>query len=198
MFRELLARHAGDIRKISAEKQSQLERHFELLLKWNAKLNLSAVRTEAEIVERHFAESLFLAARLPDGGYSIADLGSGAGFPGIPVAIYRPECAVTLIESHQRKAVFLKEAARGLRNVEVAAKRADQVIGEFDWMVSRAVSSEDIGEFAAEQCALLAGEQVRLTNFKFQAPIKLPWGDQRFLWIGKNVSRETFQRPVVG
>ncbi len=192
MFRELLSRQAEHIPELTQGQQGQLERHFKLLLKWNSKLNLSAVRTEAEIVERHFAESLFLAARMPEGPYSVADLGSGAGFPGVPVAIVRANCAVTLIESHQRKAVFLKEVARDLENVKVVAKRSDAVGGRFNWMVSRAVSADDIGNFASDRCAILAGEELALENYSFSDPIKMPWGNQRYLWFGTNVSRETF------
>jgi len=70
--------------------------------------------------------------------------GLGAGFPGIPLAIFRPELQVTLIESHQRKAVFLREAARGLSNVLVIAERAESVNESFDWVVSRAVAVEEV------------------------------------------------------
>jgi len=68
----------------------------------------------------------------------------GAGFPGIPVAILRPECNVDLVESHQRKAVFLREAIRGLPNVHVLAQRAEDVSERFDWMVSRAVRPKEV------------------------------------------------------
>ena len=81
-----------------------------------------------------------MGSRLPAGVLRIADVGSGAGFPGFPVAVLRPDCSVTLIESHQRKAVYLKEASRKLPNVRVLSKLAEDVadIGEeYDWVISR-------------------------------------------------------------
>src|ERR1017187_6190482 len=101
-------------------------------MRWNRSLNLTAIRSREEAIERHYCESLFLGARLPAGALRIADVGSGAGFPGFPVAVLRPECSVTLIESHKRKAVFLREASRTLPNVRVFAKRAEDVGERFD------------------------------------------------------------------
>src|SRR5581483_9324513 len=97
------------------------------MVRWNKTLNLTRVESLEQAVERHYAESLFLAAHLPVGALRIVDVGSGPGFPGFPVAVVRGDCAVTLVESHQRKAVFLREASRPLENVEVVAKRAEDV-----------------------------------------------------------------------
>ncbi len=178
-----------------------LERHFELLLRWNRVLNLSAVRSEAEIVERHYCESLFLAAHLPAGRLAIADLGSGAGFPGIPVAVLRPDCRITLIESHQRKAVFLREAARAMQNVTVLAERAEELEdSRFDWVICRAVRSEQFSNWvrrAGGHLALLTGgEMVQIDGFRWSDVVRLPWGSHRFLNIGENVSRETLATNV--
>jgi len=129
---------------LPADQQALLEAHYLLLVKWNKALNLTRIEDRAEAMERHYGESLFLAEHLPKGSLRIADIGSGGGFPGFPVAVCRPECSVTLIESHQRKAVFLKEAARGLPNVRVLAKRAEDVGEGFDIAISRAVSYEDL------------------------------------------------------
>ena len=104
---------------LSAEQEAVLEAHLELLMRWNRTVNLTAIRNREEAIERHYCESLFLGSRLPAGRLRIADVGSGAGFPGFPVAVLRPDCLVTLIESHQRKAVFLREAARQVGNVRV-------------------------------------------------------------------------------
>ena len=103
-------------------------------------MNLTTViRTLEEAIERHYCESLFLAAQLAGRrSCGVADVGSGAGFPGFPVAVLRPDCSVTLIESHQRKAVFLREASRGLPNVRVLANRAEDVTRQFDRVISRA------------------------------------------------------------
>src|SRR5690242_14425854 len=115
----------------------RLGAHYELLLKWNRVLNLTSVRSLNEAAERHYGESLFLASRLPAGSFRIVDIGSGAGFPGFPVAVARPDCQITLVESHQRKAVFLREASRGMPNVAVGAQRAESVSENFDWAISR-------------------------------------------------------------
>lgn len=171
-----------------------MRRHYDLLVRWNKVLNLTAIRTPEEAVERHYCESIFAADHLPEGQLSIADLGSGAGFPGIPIAIIRPEFAVALIESHQRKAAFLREAARDLANVRIIAARAEEVSERFDWVVSRAVKYSDIVEDLkrlGKSAELLTGDvhMADLPGFDWQAPVRLPWGEHRLLWIG--VSRET-------
>ena len=117
-----------------------LEAHLNLLFLWNQKINLTAIRDEAEAVRRHIAESLFLAAQLPADPLTICDLGSGGGFPGIPVAIARPDCQVTLVESDVRKCVFLREAGRGLPNLKVLTARFEDASGGFDYLISRAVN----------------------------------------------------------
>ena len=160
-----------------------------MLVRWNKRLNLTAIREETAIVERHYCESLFLGVHLPEGQLRIADVGSGAGFPGVPVAVLRPDCAVTLIESHQRKAVFLRESTRGLANVRVSCQRAEEVEDEFDWAISRAVDCGEIDTALrklAGNVALLGSEaEPTLTGFTWQSPIQLPWGRHRHLWVGK-------------
>jgi len=190
VFRELVRRCAV----LSDEQAAALEAHYELLCRWNKVLNLTRVEKLEEAVERHYCESLCLAERLSAG--SVADVGSGAGFPGLVVAIARPECSVTLIESHQRKAVFLREASRGLRNVSVAAKRAEEVRERFDWVVSRAVSYDDLGRsiqrLSGCGVALLTGIEEPPTAWGMQwESVPLPSGNQRFLRIAHLVSRET-------
>jgi 16S rRNA (guanine527-N7)-methyltransferase len=92
----------------------QFEEYLALLLKWNARINLTSVRNPHEIVRRHFAESIFAAAQIPKSTRTLLDFGSGAGFPGIPVAICRPKLGVTLAESQGKKAAFLREVVRTL------------------------------------------------------------------------------------
>src|SRR5580704_7224389 len=89
----------------------QLSLYLDLLLKWNARTNLTAIRDPEEIVRRHFGESLFTAKHLP-ACRTLLDLGSGAGFPGIPIQLALPELKVTLAESQNKKAAFLQEAVR--------------------------------------------------------------------------------------
>jgi 16S rRNA (guanine527-N7)-methyltransferase len=162
---------------------------YQLLLRWNRTLNLTSIKRMEEAVERHYCESLFLGTHLPQGPLRIADIGSGAGFPGFPVAVLRPDCSVTLIESHQRKAVFLREASRKLPNVRVLARRAEDVGEQFDWAISRAVSYEDLASFLKKLAAsvdLLTGGEAPPDGigFVWQPPIPVPWGTQRFLRIG--------------
>jgi hypothetical protein len=119
------------------------------------------------------------------------DVGSGAGFPGFPVAILRPDCSVTLVESHQRKAVFLREAARKIGNVKVVAKRAEDVGDEFDHLISRAVSYEDL-RFSLKRLApaadLLTGaEEPPGLGMDWDGQVAVPWGKARFLRIGRRV-----------
>ena len=88
----------------------KVQRYIALLEAWNKKLNLTSVREPAQMVERHVGESFYMARLLPEFG-TLLDLGSGAGFPGLPISILRPEADVMLAEAQARKAVFLREAA---------------------------------------------------------------------------------------
>jgi 16S rRNA (guanine(527)-N(7))-methyltransferase RsmG len=150
------------------------------MLRWNKVINLTRIERLEEVVDRHYSESLFVGANLPPGSLTIADLGSGAGFPGFPISILRPECSVILIESHQRKAVFLNEASRGLPNLSVLSKRAEEVGGRFDWVVSRAVSPGEVLRIArglAPNVALLCNN----TPLEADRVIPLPWAEHRNL-----------------
>ena len=161
-----------------------LKAHYELLQRWNKSLNL----TRIDSIERNYGESLFLARHLPPGPLSICDIGSGAGFPGFPVAVARPDCQVTLIESHQRKAVFLKESSRSIPNIRVLAKRGEDVQECFDWAISRAVSAEDLAPFLARlapNVALLTGAEIpQIAGIEWNEPIPLPDSDSRVLRLG--------------
>jgi 16S rRNA (guanine527-N7)-methyltransferase len=189
MFAELLRAKLSGVCELSEGQIERMNRHYELLTRWNQKLSLTSVRTIEEAVERHYCESVFAACHLPQSRVSVADIGSGAGFPGIPSAIVRPDCAVVLVESHRRKAAFLKEASRDLPNVRVLSTRAEDVSEQFDWVVSRAVRYADIAAalmMLGRNAELLTGEMRAedLVGFEWQQPIRLPWGERRFLWIG--------------
>jgi 16S rRNA (guanine527-N7)-methyltransferase len=126
----------------STRQLAQFQAHFDLLIRWNAKTNLTSVRDPEEILRRHFAESAYLTEVLPLGPGTLIDVGSGGGFPGIPVKIMSPETRVVLVESVTKKAVFLKEAARavGLPGLEVFAGRFEDLKGiEAEWLTMRAV-----------------------------------------------------------
>jgi 16S rRNA (guanine(527)-N(7))-methyltransferase RsmG len=171
-----------------------LRAHFDLLCRWNPKLNLVSKRSLAEAATRHYGESLLLASRLPQGPLRVVDVGSGAGFPGFVVAAVRPDCQVTLIESDLRKSAFLREASRGLANVRVLSVRADSVQDRFDWLTMRAVRWE--AAFAGLAChyALLLGveDAAKLPgDLNGTQTEPLPGSNARVLCIGHNVPRET-------
>lgn len=111
-----------------------------LLMRWNARMNLTAVRDEEGILRRHFAESILCARTLPGGISTLLDFGSGAGFPGIPIALCRPETAVVLGESQGKKTAFLQEAVRVLGlTAKVYSGRVETLSERFDCVALRAV-----------------------------------------------------------
>jgi 16S rRNA (guanine527-N7)-methyltransferase len=131
----------------------RFEDYCSLLLRWNSRINLTAVRDEDGILSRHFVESIACARALPAGIATLLDFGSGAGFPGIPIALCRPEIAVTLAESQGKKAAFLQEAVRVLElSAKVHSQRAELLTVQFDCVVLRAV---DRMESAVGSAALL-------------------------------------------
>jgi 16S rRNA (guanine527-N7)-methyltransferase len=114
--------------------------YLSLILRWNQRINLTSIRDEHGIISRHFVESIACARALPAGIASLLDLGSGGGFPGIPIALCRPEISVTLAESQGKKAAFLQEAARVLDvTVRVLAARAESERNVYNCVTLRAV-----------------------------------------------------------
>jgi 16S rRNA (guanine527-N7)-methyltransferase len=127
---------------LDARAVEQFEAYLVLIVKWNVRINLTAVRKPEQIVRRHFFESIFAAGQIPKKVKTLLDFGSGAGFPGIPIAICRPEIGVTLAESQGKKAAFLREAVRTLElKAEVWAGRVEEMAAErvFDAVTLRAV-----------------------------------------------------------
>jgi len=187
ILRERLGRGGGVLGQAQVDL---LEMHFALLTHWNKVLNLTAIRSEEEAVERHYCESIFLAMHLPAGSLRVADVGSGGGFPGFPVGVVRPDCSVTLIESHQRKSVFLREVTRRLDNFRILAVRAEEVHEEFDHVISRAVSYDDLTRILknlAVSADLLTGGEAppEELGFVWKESVRLPWGKERFLRLGE-------------
>jgi 16S rRNA (guanine527-N7)-methyltransferase len=121
--------------------QAKLLAYLDLLAKWNRTYNLTAVRDPANMVSRHLLDSLAVLPFVH--GKNLADLGSGAGLPGVPLAIARPDLAVTLVESNGKKARFLREAIRSLplANVTVTQARVQDATGAFDTITARAFAS---------------------------------------------------------
>lgn len=188
-FRGALLGEISAYLSLSESDLKHLENHFALLNRWNLKMNLTAIRDPVEIVRRHYCESLFLAAHLPSAVQDLIDVGSGAGFPGIPVAILRSDIRVTLLESNRRKCVFLREATRELPNVRVLALRSSDVAEFFDVLTTRAVSLEvllkDAWRLARRLEVLTTRSQVpafgSVAKFEIVRVIPLPWGDERVL-----------------
>ena len=172
----------------------RLVKYLDLLLRWNARTNLTAIREPEEIVRRHFGESLFAASHLGPEVPALLDLGSGAGFPGIPIALLRPGIAVTLAESQNKKATFLREVARALslNNVEVWAGRTEAMPSErrFDTVALRAVDRMEAALTEAERRAerqllvLTSGLAMpELPAFPDQSRFPVPESEGRVLLI---------------
>jgi 16S rRNA (guanine527-N7)-methyltransferase len=135
--------HAG-LNPLPQGISEKFAQYYTLLERWNSKLNLTAIRTPEQALRRHFVECIFCAQQLPPAIATLLDYGSGAGFPGIPIALCRPEIRVTLAESQGKKASFLREAVRSLGiSAEVYAERVEEIepIRNFDAVALRAVDS---------------------------------------------------------
>jgi 16S rRNA (guanine527-N7)-methyltransferase len=141
MFAQLRAGMAELGLAPTAQAIEQLLDYLELLSRWNAAYNLTAVRDPLAMVTSHLLDSLAVAHLVR--GERLADIGSGAGLPGIPLAILSPERQVTLIDANGKKTRFLREAVRALRlvNVRIEAQRVENVSGEFDTVTARAFAS---------------------------------------------------------
>jgi 16S rRNA (guanine527-N7)-methyltransferase len=142
--------------EIADEQVAALERYLDLLEKWNRVYNLTAIRDRARMVTHHLLDSLSILPHVR--GPNVLDVGSGAGLPGIPIAIARPALRVTLLEANQKKSAFLTQAVGELRlaNVTVVTERVESwhTATRFDAIVSRAFA--DLGEFVAAAGRLLA------------------------------------------
>jgi 16S rRNA (guanine(527)-N(7))-methyltransferase RsmG len=190
MFRNLLAREFSPYGTLTQQQLDLAAGHFELLQQWNARMNLTRIESLEEVVQLHYCESFFLGAWFSEEPCTVVDIGSGPGFPGIPVAILRPNMKMTLLESNGRKCAFLRESSRGLSNVRVLNVRSEQCQERFDWVISRAVAvPEVIKSGLAPNFALLVTKQDALSGSEV---LDLPWGSKRVL----SVSRETVSRET--
>lgn len=134
-----------DIPALTEEQTTRLLRHYSMLCRWNQRLNLTRITQPRKAATLHYAESLF-GARFIAGAATLLDIGSGAGFPAIPLAVAKPDVQVTALEANQKKSLFLKEAKDELElaNLKVVTARLE----EFDWaqyqlLTSRALDSAD-------------------------------------------------------
>jgi 16S rRNA (guanine527-N7)-methyltransferase len=190
---------AADLAPLSTGAAERFQAYLSLLQRWNARVNLTAVRDREGILSRHFVESIACAGALPSGLSTLLDLGSGAGFPGIPIAICRPEIAVTLVESQGKKAAFLQEAVRVLElPTRVLNVRAESLRAQFDCVTLRAVDRMESAVAAGSALVTPGGwlalmtsgaDSLRLQDtagesFAWQEPILLPGSADRWLALG--------------
>lgn len=184
----------------------QISIYIDMLKRWNERINLTAVRDPEDIVTRHFGESLFAARQLlaPDSAGSVLDVGSGAGFPGLPVKIFAPGTALTLVEAQNKKATFLREVIRALalEKAQVFSGRAEDYGASAGLVTMRAVEKFDNAVAAAARLvsdggclALLIGAaqvpaaRELLPHLDWQEPTAIPQSRTRVLLAG-NLRRQ--------
>jgi len=132
----------------SVEQLEQFFEYMNLLIEWNEKMNLTAITEPEEIILKHFIDSITILNKLEDNA-KIVDVGTGAGFPGIPLSIMNPTLKITLVDSLNKRLIFLQEVVNklNLKNIEIVHARAEE-FGQnkkyresFDFATSRAVAN---------------------------------------------------------
>jgi 16S rRNA (guanine527-N7)-methyltransferase len=199
---ETVRRALDEFRLTVNDKQVlQIQQYIKILLAWNEKINLTAIRDPREILYRHFCESMYAASVVPVENGRLADVGSGGGFPGLPLKIVRPDLQVVLIESNLKKATFLAEVVRELElsDVQVLVRRYEELgeeVAPLDFVCSRA-----LGEFvpflewalsdqlATKQVILWIGardlpEIQKIPTWVWREPIHVPQSLRRLLLVG--------------
>ena len=212
---ELLEPYLGPpaARRLPPPAFDQISTYIDILQRWNRRINLTAIRNEEEIVTRHFGESLFAASHLfpassaPSASSALrielADEGSGAGVPGIPIKLWAPAIKLTLLESNHKKATFLREVTRALTltYINIRNARAATLAGEtFDVVTLRAVERfEEILPIAARLLApqgrlalliaqpQLAKAQAIASNLNWSAQLRIPGSQSRILAIAERM-----------
>jgi 16S rRNA (guanine527-N7)-methyltransferase len=204
---------------------ANISTYIDILLRWNSRINLTAIREPEQIVTRHFGESLFLARNLfvgtaaiacPAGrrpanagvstDIALADVGSGAGFPGIPIKLWAPDVSLTLIESNHKKAAFLREISRSLTltGVNIQNARAETLPpATFDVATLRAVERFDLALPTAARLlkpqgrlalliasAQLPKAQSLLPDRTFSDPLPIPLSTSRVIVLGQGPSTQ--------
>lgn len=199
---DIIRRAMGEFQiELDSGQVSAIQRYLSLLLAWNDKVNLTSIRDPLEMLYRHFCESMFAAIAIPLDRGRLADVGSGGGFPGVPLKIMRPQLDIFLIESNIKKATFLAEVVRdlGLSEIRVLVSRYEELseeVAPLDVVCARAV-----GEYyqllawagskgvAAKQAVLWVGgndleEIVTIEGWDWRDPIAVPHSLRRFLLVG--------------
>src|SRR5580658_6189780 len=179
----------------------QIRVYIDLLLRWNQKTSLTTVTDPAEILRFHFGESLLAVATVPIRHGRLADVGSGAGFPAVPIRMVSAGLSAILIESNQKKATFLMETARALEldNVDVRRSRMDSVSlaeAKVDFITARALGIDDTFLKWAHNSLNLRGSVVlwlgatdadaisRKSGWKWGDSIRIPQSDRRVILAG--------------
>lgn len=177
---ELLA--SAGIPELDGELCEKFQAYLALLVRWNTRMNLTAIRSEDAILSRHFVESIQCARFLPTGVKTLLDFGSGGGFPGVPIALCRGEIEVTLAESQNKKAAFLQEVVRtlGLRST-VYAGRAEKVGKNFDVVVLRAVDRMEDAVGVAQGLVSPGGYLILMTTVGDLSALQ-PAAGAAFVW----------------
>jgi 16S rRNA (guanine527-N7)-methyltransferase len=187
--------------ELNAMQVSQIQEYIKLLLTWNEKVNLTAIRDPVDILHRHFCESMFATKVADLDQCRLADIGTGGGFPGLPLKILLPNAQVGLVESSVRKAAFLAEVVRslGLDNVNVVVGRYEELgeeIAPVDFLLARALgdfraflrwaASASVG---ATQVILWLGtkdleEVKKIEGWTWGAPAEVPKSLRRVIVLG--------------
>jgi 16S rRNA (guanine527-N7)-methyltransferase len=198
--------------QLSSGQIAQTREYVRLLLKWNQSVSLTSVVDPVEIVARHFGESMFISCLIPVKNCRLADLGSGAGFPGLALKIVAPTLRIRLIESNKKKCAFLSEVTRSLemKDVEVTPVRFNEIraSGDFvDIVTARAVGGfPGILHWAKGALAhrghlalWLGGEDASKVSstpgWIWQPAVKIPDSQRRFVLIGRPMPAEQPSRP---
>ena len=199
---EVIGRALADFRvAVNAVQAGQIHRYIRMLVTWNEKINLTAIRDPLEMLYRHFGESMFAASVVPIEKGRLADVGSGGGFPGLALKIMSPALQVFLVESNAKKAVFLAEVIRELqlRDTKVVVSRYESLGEELvplDYVCARAVGQFETlltwagsPEIAAKQVVLWVGGRdldavQKLERWEWREPVAIPQSLQRFLLVG--------------
>ena len=199
---ETIRRALAEFRLSASDVQVlQIQQYIKILLAWNEKINLTAIRDPLEILNRHICESMYAAMAIPVENGRLADVGSGGGFPGLPLKIIRPDLQVFLIESNIKKATFLAEVVRdlGLTDARVLVGRYEELgeeiapldfvcsiaLGEFSTFLDWARSEQ----IAAKQVILWIGardlpEIQKIPTWEWREPIPVPNSLRRSLLVG--------------
>ena len=186
------------------DQVAKIREYVQLLLKWNRSISLTSIIDPVEIVARHFGESMFAAKLLPVENCRLADVGTGAGFPGLAIKIECPSIHLTLIESNKKKCAFLSEVVRtlGFADIEVRPERFEQIRPET--VLANVITSRAVGEFKqllrwsknalARRGHLVlwvgAEDSTRIASnpgWTWQPPIRIPDSQRRFIVIGRPV-----------